>query len=83
MEGKTVTATGLYLYMDYLKELNITNVLYTYETLYGTNILLEHNNTIYMVYMIEDYLEKSLHSEDNGIHIDIHPNKYYPDESGA
>ena len=62
VEGKTVTATGLYLYMDYLKELNITNVLYTYETLYGTNILLEHHTTIYMGYMIEDYLEKSLHS---------------------
>ena len=39
----------------------------TYETSDGTNILLEHNNTIYVGYMMEDFLENPLKSEDNGI----------------
>ena len=34
--------------MDSLKDLHIANDLYAYNTLDGTNILLDHNNTIYM-----------------------------------
>ena len=48
LEGGTITDTRLYSYMGYLKNLNISNVLYVYYTLDGTDILLEHNNTIYM-----------------------------------
>ena len=33
--------------------------------------------------MIEDFLAKLLQSEDNGICIEIHPNKYYPGDFGA
>ena len=36
-----------------------------------------------MGYMIEDSLVKTLQSDDNGIHIEIRPKKYYTDDSGA
>ena len=45
--------------MGFLKDLNVSNVLYAYDTLYGTTIILEHNNTIYMGDMMEYYLEIS------------------------
>ena len=49
--------------MDSLKDLHIANDLYAYNTLDGTNILLDHNNTIYMGDVVEDFLANTLHSE--------------------
>ena len=46
VEGKTVIDTGFSSYMGYLKDLTIYNVIYSYYTLDGTTIILEHNNTI-------------------------------------
>ena len=43
-----VTYTGFYSSMGLFKDRNISNVLYVYDTSYGTNILLDHNNIIYM-----------------------------------
>ena len=75
--------TWLSSYMGYLKDQPIENLLYTYDTSDGTTIVLEHNNNIYMGDMMKASLAISLLSEDNSIHIDIRPQKYYPDESGA
>ena len=75
--------TGLYQSLVSLKDLHIANVPYAHDTLDGTTILLEHNNTIYMGYMMEDCLTNPLQSEYNGIHIDIHPKNYYPDDYGS
>ena len=46
-------------------------------------IILDHNNTICMGYMMEYSLSKPLQSEKNWIHIDINPKKYYTDEPSA
>ena len=62
-------ATGFSSSMGYLKNLTIANLLYEYDTLYGTTILLEHNITIYMGDIMEYFLANPLKSEDNGIHI--------------
>ena len=47
-----------------------------------TTIILDHNNTIYMGDITEGSLENPLQSEENGIHIEICPKKYYPNDSG-
>ena len=48
VEGENVRATVFSSSLGSLKALPIPNVLYTYDTLDGTTILLERNNTIYM-----------------------------------
>ena len=78
-----MTDTGFYSYLVSFKELPISNVLYAYYTLDGTTIILDHNNAMYMGDMMEYPLANTLQRDDNGIQIDIHTNKYYPDDSGA
>ena len=78
-----MTDTGFSSSMDSLKDLHIANDLYAYNTLDGTNILLDHNNTIYMGDMMEFYLTNPLQSEENGIHIFIHTKNSFPDDSGS
>lgn len=68
--------------MGFLKFIRIVSVLYSYETLDGTNIVIEHNNTIYMWDMMKYYLANTLQSEYNEIHVNIRTKKYYIDESG-
>ena len=80
VKGKTVMDTRFYSYLVSRKYLTIANVLYEYDTLDRTTIILEHNNTIYMGDMMEYPLTNTLQSEDNGIHIEIGA---YPDDSGA
>ena len=43
--GKSVTVTGLSSMLGSMKNLPVANVLYAYDTKYGTTLLLEHNNT--------------------------------------
>ena len=78
-----MTAIGLSSYMGSLKGLLISNILYKYDTLDGTTILLYQNTTVYMGDIIEYLLENTLQSDENGIQIYIHPKKYYPDDYGA
>ena len=56
IESKTVTITGFIVYLGGLKDPTIANVLYVYDTIDGTTIRLEHNNTIYLGDHIEDSL---------------------------
>ena len=78
-----VTYTGFYSSMGLFKDRNIANVLYVYDTSYGTNILLDHNNIIYMEDMMEYSLANPLLSEYNGIHIDIRLKNDYPNDSSS
>ena len=75
MEGENVAAAGLSSYMGSLEDLTIPNYLHSYDTFYGTTIILNQNNTIYMGDMMEYYLTNTLQSEENRIHIDIHTKK--------
>ena len=43
--GKSVTVTGFSSMLGSMKNLPVANVLYAYDTKYGTTLLLEHNNT--------------------------------------
>ena len=83
LKGENVRATVFSSSLGSLKDLPIPNVLYTYDTLDGTTILLERNNTIYMGDMMEGSLANPLQSEENGIHIFIHTKNSFPDDSGS
>ena len=63
MEEITVTDTRFYLSMGFLKDIHIANVLYAYETLDGTNIVLDHNNAIYIWDIMKYSLANPLQSE--------------------
>ena len=80
VERKTLTDKGFSSSMGSLNNLHISIILYAYYTLDGTTIILVQNNTIYSGDMMKYYLANPLQSEENGIHIDIRPKKYYPDE---
>ena len=46
VEGVIVTATEIYSYMGYFKDLTIGNFLHAYDTLDGKAIPIDHNNNI-------------------------------------
>ena len=77
MEGKTVMAEGSTEYLGALKDVHIDNVVYAYDTIDGTTIMLGHNNTIYLGYQMEDFLGNTIQYEYNGIRVGTIPKRYY------
>jgi hypothetical protein len=81
--GKNVTATGFSSSLGSVKNLPVANVLYAYDTKFGTTLLLEHNNTIYLGEDMDDSLGNPIQSEEYGVQVDVRSKKYYPDETSA
>ena len=63
-----------------MKDLPVVNVLYAFDKEYGTNILLEHSNTIFMGENMDDSLADTIQSEDNDIWVDLCHKSLYLDE---
>ena len=83
VEGKNVTATGFSPSLGSVKNLPVANVLYAYDTKFGTTLLLEHNNTIYLGEDMDDSLGNPIQSEECGVQVDTRSKKYYPDDKSA
>ena len=58
-------------------------MLYAYDTKFGTTLLLEHNNTIYLGEDMDDSLGNPIQSEEYGVQVDVHSKKDYPDKDSA
>ena len=80
VEGKMVTATGFSSTLGQLENLHVAHVVYAHDLNDGSVILLENNNTIYMGENMEDSLINPIQCEDNMVHVDTRPAKYYPNE---
>ena len=83
IEGKTVTATGFTSSLGSIKSLPIANVLYAYDAPDGTVIVLECNNSIYLGDKMNDSLLNPIQAEEVGVHVDIRPRRYYPEDIGC
>ena len=81
--GKTVIATGFSSSLGKLDNLPVAHVLYAYDHVEGSVILIEHNNTIYMGDNMDDSLSNSIQSEEAGDVIGLQPKYYYKDEEHA
>ena len=81
--GKTVTATGFTPSLGSVPSLPIAHVLYAYDALDGTVIILEANNSIYLGEKMEDSLMNPIQAEEAGIRVDVRPKKYYPEDIGC
>ena len=78
VEGKTVNAVGFSSSLGALENLPIVNAVYAYDFNDGRTILLENCNAIYVGESMEDSLVNPLQCEDNGVKVDLHPLRFYP-----
>ena len=78
VEGKTVNAVGFSHNLGKLKNLPIANVVYAYDFSDGRTVLIENFNAIYLGESMEDSLVNPIQCEDNGVHIDLRPKRFYP-----
>ena len=78
VEGRTVNASGFSNSLGQIKNLPIANVVYAYDKSDGTTILLENFNAIYLGDSMTDSLINPIQCEDNGVHVDLRPAKFYP-----
>ena len=59
-EGKIVSVTFFTSFLGTLKYLPIFKVVYVYDTIYGTTIILDNNNTIYLGNQMEYLLGNTI-----------------------
>ena len=78
VEGKTVNAVGFSHSLGKLENLPIANVVYAYDFSDGRTVLIENFNAIYLGESMEDSLVNPIQCEDNGVHIDMRPKRFYP-----
>lgn len=78
IEGRMVTATGFSASLGQLDNLSIVQALYAYDLPNGEVLLLENNQAIYMGENMTDSLLNPIQCEDNGVHVDTRPSKFYP-----
>ena len=83
IEGKTVTATGFTSSLGSMANLPIANVVYAYDALDGTVILLECNNSIYLGDSMTDSLMNPIQAEEVEVRVDTRPKRYYPNDIGC
>ena len=79
-EYKTVNVTGFTSTLISIDRFTITNVLYAFDKEYGTVVLFEHNNTIYMGDDMINSVVNPIKCEDNDVRIDLHPKVYDPNK---
>ena len=77
--GKYVNASGFSSSLGSLKRLPVANVLYAYDAIDGTVLVLESNNSIYMGDKMNDSLLNPIQAEEVDVRIDIRPKRYYSD----
>ena len=82
VECCTITSIGFTSALRYMKYLPIANVLYAYDISYGTTIILEHNNTVYIGNDRVDFLTNPIQSEEYGNRVDLIPRDYYIYQEG-
>ena len=75
-EGKSVNITGFTSTFGSIDDLPISHVLYAFDKEDETLVLLEQNNTVYMLYDMIDSLDNPIHCEDNDVIFDLHPKLY-------
>ena len=76
VEVNSVNVTGFTYNLGSIDNLLISYVLYAFDKDDGTVVLLEHNNTIYMVDDMIDYLDDPIKCEDNDARINLCPKLY-------
>ena len=81
--GSTVFASGFADSLGKLNDLPFANVLYAYDRLDGTTVLLEHNNVIYLGDNMEDSLATPIQCEENNVHVDLRPKRYCQDDTNC
>ena len=72
-EGCTVTSTGFTSAFGSTKDLPIVNLLYEYDLSDRTTIILEQNNTIYMLNYMLNLLYNIIQPEENENRVDLIP----------
>ena len=77
VEGKIVNATGFTPSLGALNGLPIAHVVYAHDTLDGSVLLLECNNSIYLGDNMADGLINPIQCEENGVRVDTRPKVYY------
>lgn len=80
IDGTSVNASGFSHSLGTLKNLPLANVLYANDTLDGRNLILEHNNVIYLGDNVNDSLSNPIQSEEYGVRMDLRPKKHYASE---
>ena len=83
VEGKIVNATGFTPSLGTLNGLPIAHVVYAHDTLDGSVLLLECNNSIYLGDNMADGLINPIQCEENGVRVDTRPKFYYPSSESA
>ena len=81
IEGKTVNATGFSSSLGSMKNLPIVNVVYAYDHANGQTLLIENHNAIYLGEHMNDSLLNPIQAEENNVHIDLRPKRFYPHET--
>ena len=69
--------------MGYIDNLHIAHVLYAFDKEDVTVLFLEHNNTIYMVDYVINFLANPIQCKDNDVRIDLHPKVYYSNNNNT
>ena len=81
VEGKLVNASGFSTSLGSMKNLPIANVVYAYDMSDGQTLLIENHNAIYLGDNMNDSLINPIQAEENNVHIDIRPRRFYPSET--
>ena len=83
IQGKVVNATGFTNTLGSLNNLPIAHVLYAYNHLDGSTLVIECNNSIYLGEDMVDSLVNPVQCKDNNVHVNLRPWAYYPSASSA
>ena len=83
VEGKSVNVTGFTSTLGSIDNLPIAHLLYLFDKEDGTMVLLEHNNTIYMVDGMINSLDNPIRCEGNDARIDLPPKVYDPNNNNT
>ena len=83
IDGTTVTATGFADSLGKFENLPLAHVVYAFDQDDGQTILLEHSKVTYLGDKMGDSLANLIQSEEYGIHMDLRPRKYYPDDDSC
>ena len=67
--------------MGSIDNLPIAYVLYAFDKVYGTVVLIEHDNTIYMENNMIDYLANPSQCENNDVRVNLRPKLYDPNNN--
>ena len=82
-QGKSVNVTLLKSTLGYNDNLPIAHSLYAFDQQYGTVVVIEYNNTIYMGDKMINSLDNPIQCKYNDVRIDVRPKVYYHNSNNA